>query len=281
MRLPASIDKVTIVKNTRSIGVFPPVGFVEFEEGNDGGGDYYGLYWELGKEKQLPIVCRVNHEEYTLEASSPDLNSFILWFEKDDKNIPVISNLDNDTFFPIFFFKAKVLAKNGKAVEAIEKLELSTRLFGEFSESWALLSEQYRKVGRIEDAEHAAINSIRANWAFGLPSNKAVDCFQAIDVNGHHTDEPLAKRKDDLIKPGTFNSPPHVNFENLLGSIEAYKAINDTYSYLKMKQNYGYFMNAEKKETKEKYDFDRLVWNASFVSECNQLVPDRLILSRF
>ncbi len=277
MKLPKEIYQVTLKEDRYWTGIFPPLGYIEFEEGNDGGGDYYGLYWQWGKEQQEPIVCQLRHEEALLVPAYPDLNAFLASDQQLGKQFFDEKGLDNKTFFLMPFQKAKVLARNGQVSQAIERLQISVELFAEYSDSWTLLSEQLRKQGNILQAQQAALQAIKSNWAFGLPSQKAIAQFEVIDENGPLSGDPLVKRKAGLLTGGTYNNPFKVDVEQLLACIEAYKDVNDVLSAMLLEQNYGYWMYLQDEQTKIKFGFETEKWRQAFVKRCFAVLPNRRI----
>jgi hypothetical protein len=143
MKLPAGVEKITLLKRDIS-GLFPPIGFWEIEEANDGAGDHYGLYWELGKENNEPIICQMRHEENRLTPEFPSLNYFLIAHEKDNWQPTDALGLDDATFFMNLYQKAKVLTKQGNIEDTVQRLEQSVAIFGEYSDSWTLLAAKLR-----------------------------------------------------------------------------------------------------------------------------------------
>src|SRR3569623_2125838 len=105
MKLPDNIYKITIEKPT-GIAVFPPNGFIDFEEGDDGGGDNYGLYWAIGKENEEPIVCHKNHEESLLIPQFPNLDSFLKWYYAEQGQAADFIISSGKPFFMDLYYKS-------------------------------------------------------------------------------------------------------------------------------------------------------------------------------
>ncbi len=270
MKLPAGIQKVTIVQRD-DYWIFPPIGFLEIEEANDGGGDGYGLYWELGKENKEPVVCRKSHEENWLIPEFPDLNSFLTAYEKDNLQPTSGLGLDDTTFFLNLYQKARVLAKRGKNEEAIQRLEQSVAMFSEYSDIWTLLATNYYAINEIDKAENASLNALLANYVFGFPSKKCIEQFNKIDSNGKLKDNPLVKRKEGLLAGGDYTDPFSINYAKWSEAIAEFRSLNDLRSATLLEQNYGYLMNSEPREVKDKYSFDAVDWIRNFR---NQLLKD-------
>lgn len=274
MKQPDNIDKVTIV-NVQDFSIFPPIGFTEIEEGNNGAGDNYGLYWALGIEEEEPIVCQKLHEEFLLVPEFSNLDSFLAWYGNQQEKDSAFVNLSKKRFFLDLYNKAKVLTRNGKTVEAIQILEESTALFTEYSDSWTLLADNYYKNSEIEKAEFASINSVISNYVFGLPSKKAIEQFDRIDPLGKYKDHPLVKRKDGLISGGSYSSPFTVDYDGILVAVTEFKELGDHRSALILAQNYGYLMSLENSEIKKRYNFNRTQWADAFSKKLLNFYPNR------
>jgi len=275
MKFPTEINDVRLV-NSREYYIIPPFGFVEIEGGNGGYGDFYGLYWELGKESTEPIVCEFNHEEALLTPVFPSLSEFIKWYNETEGQEAPRVNLNDKSFFMNLFLKAKISAKNGRTEEAIQRLEDSVSLFGEYSDSWTLLAEQYYIVGNVTQAEESALKAILSNWMFGLPSKKALEQFYKIDENGHLRDKPLVKLRKGLFKAGDFTKPFVVNYPILREAVQAIEDLGDHKSALLLSQNYSYLLHMESKNLQDENGFNEHAWIEEFKRKLDKYFPERL-----
>jgi len=275
MTLPENVNKVT--RTNSKCRIFPPVGFLEFEEANDGAGDNYGLYWEFGKENSEPIICSKRHEEFLLIPEFSNLDSFLGWFEETGGQKCPSLDLKDTSFYINLFLRSKVSSKNGKIVEAIKALEKSIELFAEYSDSWTLLAENYYKTNDIEKGDLASVNSIITNYAFGLPSKKCIEQFNKIDSSGKLKNNPLLKRQDSLLQGGDYLNPFVINYDQLIEAINEFKELKDYRSALILEQNYGYLMHLEQSDVKIKYNFEDEKWSAYFSNEIYQRFPDRIL----
>ena len=274
MKMPSSINKVTISKS-QDFWIFPPLGFLEIEEGNDGGGNNYGLYWELGKEQEAPIICWKSHEEFSLVPKFLNLDHFNLWFEETQGQEAEGIDIKDTTFFLSLYTRSKIFTKNNKTTEAIQMLEKSVELFGEFSQSWALLAENYLKINELEKATEASINSIISNYAFGVPSIKAIQQFNQIEISNGYKNHPLLKRRTGLISGGDYSNPFLLNFELYRDIIQEFKEKDEIKSALILEYNYGFLMNFENKEIQKKNKFDFDLWSKNFIKEVYDAFPER------
>ena len=271
MKFPQHIERFTLNKD--NYGFFPPIGYLSIDETGDGGGDYYGLYWEIGKENGEPIVCVARHEEFLLVPEFKDFVTFAQWFDETGAQEGPTMNLNDNEFFISLTNKGKVLTKNGKHEEAIQKLERATSLFGEYSETWYWLAENYYKTGQKDKADRALINSISSNFFFGIPPKKAIDKFNEMTPSEELKDHPIVKRRTNLVQ-GDFSTPFSMNHDILLDTIEELKTIKDYRTAMLMKQNLGLLMSLETDDAKRQgINFEG--WFDNFKTELFSLYPER------
>jgi tetratricopeptide (TPR) repeat protein len=273
MKYPDNINKVKLSDNA-DYGNFP-LGFIPIEDTSDGGGDYYGLYWEIGKENSEPIICASRHEESLLVPEFANFKSFIEWYEETDGQETPRLDINDTFFFLSLTNKGKVLTKNGKTDEAIEKLEKSVNLFGEYSDSWHWLGENYYTDGQKEKGDIAFVNSIASNYFFGLPTKKSIERFIEMEPSPNLKSNPLVKRRKDLIQAEDFTNPLSINFDNLLDAIQEFESIKDFRTALILKQNFGLLMSFQTNEIASKYNFVFSKWTDNFKKELISIYPER------
>jgi tetratricopeptide (TPR) repeat protein len=273
MKIPQDINGFTISNDTH--GLFPPLGYLTIDKTSDGGGDDLGLYWEIGKENDLPIVCSLRHEESLLVAEFKDFKSFKDWFEETGGQESSAMNLNDNDFFISLTNKGKVLTKNGKSEEAIQKLEKAVSLFGEFSETWYWLAENYYKTGQKDKADKALLNSIMSNYFFGLPSQKCIDKFNEMTPSEELKEHPVIKRKTDLIQGGDFKTPFSMSYALVGEIVEELKEGKDYRTALLMQQNYGLLMASESEEVIGRHSFNIDTWYEGFRNEIFSIYPGR------
>jgi tetratricopeptide (TPR) repeat protein len=273
MKLPKEIEKFTV--SSPDYDYFPPVGYLPIEETSDGAGDNYGLYWEIGKEEKYPIVCSARHEEKIIVPEFKDFQSFVDWFDETKGQAAPKMNLNDYDYFISLTNKAKVLTKSGKIEEAIFRLERAVSLFGEYTETWYRLSENYYITGQKEKGDKALVNAILSNYYFGLPSKKSIDKFNEMIPSDELKENPLIKRKEGFISGGGYSTPITINYDLLLSTVEEFKAMNDNRTAMIMKQNYGLLLASETDENAHKYGFNNFEWFDNFKKELFSLYPDR------
>jgi hypothetical protein len=172
MKLPAEIKEINIYAD-KNVGAYPPNGFIEFGEGALGNGDCFGLYWELGKEDQEPMICEMQHEEGTIVPSFSSLKKFLEWYELNDQDWGE-EEVDDENFMFNYLNKGNEFLKQNKPELAIEQFKLSIENFGESSETWFKLAGQQKRVGNELEFQKSIINSILSNWAVEFPSQNSI-----------------------------------------------------------------------------------------------------------
>lgn len=65
-------------------GPFPPNGFTVLTDAAYGNGDCFGLYWPIGQEHKLPIVCETYHDEWRIVPAFSSIKKFEEWLEVND-----------------------------------------------------------------------------------------------------------------------------------------------------------------------------------------------------
>ncbi len=265
MKLPENINKVTLL-NENDFGAILPLGFVMFEEGNDFTGNYFGLYWGVGTEDKAPIVCWFDHEEGVLNPEFPNLDCFLRWLDCEDKDD--FEFLDDEELFLPYFNRGKVLARKNKSEEAIKYLEYSIKLFDEYSDSWYYLSKEYQKTNQSDSYIASAIASIKSNWFFGFPTQKAIDNLKGLEDDASFQSEPIFKYRETLGLGNSFSTGVTVDFEKLKQCISEYHELKDYKSSAILNQNYAYMMMYEKDEIQQKHNFDLISWQKDFEEYC-------------
>lgn len=274
MKLPSGSDKISFLNYDR-YNAFPPYGFRPFEEGHNGAGDYYGLYWELGKENCEPMVFFMNHEEGYLLPEFPTLSAFLANYNPQTEQVDQDPSFSFSNFYPPFYHQSRVKARKDIPL-ALNMLKRSTHLFGEFSASWFLLSKLLSKEEDKELKEKSAIKAFVSNWQFESPWQEVLDHLQSIRFKTRYKNDPLVKRVDDLAfskKQNNFKVY-HSSFLNL---VEAYKEINDFHSHIMMYENYGFMMENCSRSQQKEVNFSIKEWNTNLEAKIREHYPSRLL----
>ena len=189
-------------------GPFPPNGFTVLTDAAYGNGDCFGLYWPIGQEHKLPIVCETYHDEWRIVPAFSSIKKFEEWLEvnDDDPHENGISIEDQDFAANLFRVARKCLS-TGRLDDALPLLQRATEQLPEVSEYWLALAIQYRRCKKTEAAAQAALNAYLGNWAFGVPDNKVIHLLsQAADVPNFQDDPVIQCIKEqglDLSFGGT------------------------------------------------------------------------------
>ncbi|MGT6933568.1 hypothetical protein ACRWY4_23340, partial [Escherichia coli] len=93
-------------------GPFPPNGFTVLTDAAYGNGDCFGLYWPIGQEHKLPIVCETYHDEWRIVPAFSSIKKFEEWLEvnDDDPHENGISIEDQDFAANLFRVARKCLS---------------------------------------------------------------------------------------------------------------------------------------------------------------------------
>jgi hypothetical protein len=119
MKKPANIDKLFLHSVEYALGPYPPLGFIPVSEAELGNGNYYGLYWPLGRENDEPLVCDMLHDEGRLILSFSSTDKFIECLERNDWDRGD-NGVDDENFTPSYYQKAKFCLSNNSIEEAIK-----------------------------------------------------------------------------------------------------------------------------------------------------------------
>ncbi len=127
-------------------GPFPPNGFTVLTDAAYGNGDCFGLYWPIGQEHKLPIVCETYHDEWRIVPAFSSIKKFEEWLEvnDDDPHENGISIEDQDFAANLFRVARKCLS-TGRLDDALPLLQRATEQLPEVSEYWLALAIQYRR----------------------------------------------------------------------------------------------------------------------------------------
>lgn len=273
MKQPIELKKVSLpLSKDFALGPYPPVGFVHLWDAELGNGDYYGLYWPLGKENEEPVVCDMLHDEWRLELSFSSLSKFIEWLDANNwergdieiKDSKLASNL---------YERAKLLYSGSDVNLAINLLSEACNNFPEISEYWFSLSSQYRRIGNHEEAAKAALKAFNSNWIFGFPNQGVLRTLKSMRSQTSIKDDPLIQRIDeiDFDFGGTKENPV---YSILDGCIQEYFKKELYTDGLMMFQNYAYMMTSETISFQERNGFNLSEWQLKFSDLCLEYLGD-------
>ena len=189
----------------RTSVVFPPVGFVELSEwlgGDMGNGDYFGLYWPIGREDEVPLIARSSHDcqavipiasslatasrLHSVAAPEGDRGGPCHQYPKEMAEVwkpdELSKRLEIDPDSPYLLVANADVALDSGDVPLAESLYLkATQALPEYTAAHIGLTELYRRAGRPRDECYWALEALRSPlslrgasfWAFDhLPTER-------------------------------------------------------------------------------------------------------------
>lgn len=255
MLLPVDYSRITPLVYD-SYDELKGLSVVEFDEGNDGGGDGFYLYWPLGREQAEPFVCLFRHEEHILTVPYRRLADFLADFTTGE------SNLSDESFFYFSYAQAKLRFKKGQPEQTIEILLDCVSPFPDFSDAWSLLAAAYQMIDHYADAAVAVRKAILSAWQFGMPSAQCVTVFQSVTVPSHLAHDPLFKNREDLFQAGTHRQAFQLDYARLWSIAQRYIELEDIESAVRVTQNYGYALHRAPQSQRVALQFSTNQWEA-------------------
>jgi len=260
MKLPENSDQVTIIPGVGE-GVYPAQGFLMFEEAALGNGDYYGLYWEVGKEEQEPIVCETMHEEEgIIEPRFSSLDKFLKWYEINDYDWGEIEIEDDDFVWNCLEVGDRYVQQN-KPEEAIVYYKKATNSVSEMSTPWYKLAAQQLRMKQDLEAQQSLMNAILSNWTLGFPSENAIRLFRQMQFENEFKIHPLIKHKEGLTFKFGRKNEDYVILREIIQELKEAQNIRD---WFLMEQNYAYRMARETSSFRRKNNFNLAQWQGTF-----------------
>ena len=272
MKKPEGLDSVSIWRDDVSKGPYPPLGFVHVAEAELGNGDYFGLYWPLGREAEEPVVCDMLHDSWTLEPSFSSFSKFVEWLDANDWARGDIE-FEDDGFGPKLFLDAKEKVAGNQTEAAINTLRKACASFPEASDYWFALAGQLRRAGQIDESLDAALAAFNAVWAFGFPSQGVLRMLRSPAALEHFPDDPVVQRAEQLTLD-FGGRKENVNYPLLMECVETYLAQGRFVQGLSLLQNFAYMMRSETTAFQERQGFDLEAWQSDFSAKCETCLGD-------
>ena len=269
MKTPPHIDQLSLAgADIGTGGTYPSLGFQPVWDADLGNGDYYGLYWPYGREKQEPIVCDMLHDEWRLQVAFSNTEIFIKWLALNDGQRGD-HDVEDSGLVGRRFLETKPLLKNNLE-EAISRLNAICDDFPECAEYWYTLATQLRRVGNRQSACLAAIRAFTSNWAFGTPPEGTL---KLIESGQGLVEDPLVTRIG-MLTTKYGGSKENRNYDILKEIISAYLSSPTPVLGLVLNQNYGYMMSSETVSFQERYNFDSAIWLDEQSQLCAKILGD-------
>ncbi|WP_299008683.1 hypothetical protein [uncultured Tenacibaculum sp.] len=261
MKLPKNINKITLINNIET-GPFPPNGFQKFKEASFGNGDYFGLYWEFGKEHQEPIICELVHDEGLIIPRFSCLNKFLEWYQLNDYDWGE-EEINDDAFVINLIKKGDNQLKQGHTEKALAFYKQSTDVLGEYSENWYKLGLLYERAGNQLEFQKSIINAVLSNWSIQNPSEYALYKLKNLNPIDELKQHPLIKNRKifDLHFGGMKENKIYEIIREIITELIN---IGDIDKALTMEQNYALMMQRETTSFQERYHFNLNSWQRDF-----------------
>lgn len=261
MKFPEKINKIS-TNFEIEVGVYPPNGFLQFSEASLGNGDYFGFYWEFGKENLEPIICEMIHDEGIITPRFSSLNKFLEWYKLNGFDWGEEEVVD-EKFALNLLNKGNEQLKQNNTKKAIEFYKQSTESFGELSENWFKLASQQKRIGNELEFQKNIINSVLSNWAIELPSHNALRMIKTLNPLEEFKNHPLIKNRENF-ELDFGGKKENNNYPIINDIISGLNEIGDIERALIMEQNYALMMYSETSSFQERYNFNIDEWRKNF-----------------
>ena len=261
MKKPENINEIT-VNSEFEMGAYPPNGFLIFDEACLGNGDYFGLYWEFGKENEYPIICEMEHDNGIITPRFSNLNKFLEWYELNNYDWGENEIVD-ENFIIEHLKKGNEYVKTNKPEKAIEHYKLGIKSFGELSEIWLKLATQQKRLGNQYKFQKSIIKAFLSNWTFGIPTENTIRIIKNLQPISEFENHPLIKYKNELIFKfgGVKENPIYLTLKKIIDELFELENFKEA---LILEQNYAFMMNKETITFQERYDFNYEKWKEEF-----------------
>ena len=272
MLKPAGFDSLSVSVDQIARGPYPPLGFLPVLDAELGNGDYFGLYWPLGRERNEPVVCDMLHDEWRLRPSFSNVQKFHEWLQANDGERGE-SEIEDAGFAIECYARARAHINLGIAPEAIVELRRACNSFPDVSDYWMTLAGQLRRIGQQDQALEAALNAYRANWAFGRPPEATLRMLKGASRGSGLYDDPLMQRIDAL-SVAYGGTKENANYALLKECIQEYFSLQKPLHALHLSQNHAYMMCGETTSFQERNGFSLDRWQFEFSSLCEKHLGD-------
>ncbi|NTE86330.1 tetratricopeptide repeat protein [Agrobacterium rubi] len=260
LHLPAGTDQLRIDSDDRLTG-YIPLGFVPFAAHQLGNGDYFGLYWPVGRENCDPLIAETSHDDGLIEPRFSNLTSFLRKTDGIDREEWIEQpTFEDDPDSPLnCFLKARESIGQKAFDHALEQLEKAVRTLPEYTDALATLAGQYQRLGRNEDACRVAVQMIISPPSFGYSGTvtNIARWFSRLDTCPQDlTNDPIWKGRAHLASIPTGGTKDSPAYAVLREAIDTYEKRGDIVRALTLMQTYSDFMNSETQSFQERQNYD-------------------------
>jgi hypothetical protein len=278
LRLPDRISELDFSFDQVVAGPYPPRGFLPVWDAELGNGDYFGLYWPLGRETVEPIVCEMHHDGGIIVPEFSGVAAFAEWLTENGEDrggLPI----EEPTFAPSLYRRARQAIEANDPPRAIDFLTSACESLPEVPQYWSALSSQLRRVGRKEEGYSAALRSFLSGWHFGRPDDSVLRMLKAAYAEGALTDDPIVSRAEALTNR-FGGEKENANYGLLRAAIDDYFSQGASINALSLSQNYAYMMTSETTAFQDRHNFKLETWRSEFAAACTaHLGDDRSAMS--
>lgn len=262
LHLPAEIGQITLDAEDRPVS-YVPFGFVPFAEHQLGNGDTFGLYWPIGQEDQEPLVAETFHDDGALQPMFSSLARFLVATSADTEDEhPTPPSHHEDPASPLAGYQeARRLLEAQHVRAAVTLLESIIQRLPEYTDALGLLTMQYLRLGRTEDACRTAIRAITTPPSFGLAPQKVTHWLvRQASGPADVAADPVWQRRATLIAIPSGGTKQGGAYRPLAEAIDAYLQQGRIVEALTLMQTYAEFMNSETRSFQERHDYDFHAW---------------------
>lgn len=275
MRKPSGYESLSVWTGEVVRGPYPPAGFLPVNDAALGNGDYFGLYWPLGRENDEPIVCDMYHDEGRVVPAFSSVAVFLAWLDANDGERGDADVADPESGQGLFEHARPCIAR-GDVQQAIVLLRQACRAVPDMGDWWLALAGQLRRAGEQEQGIEAALQAYRCNWAFGLAVDPVLRFVRAGRNLASLADDPIVQRSLDL-GAGFGGTKENRNYRLLQECISEYFARGEPLKALQLHHNRAFMLASETVAFQERHGFDLQVWQTEFSQLCATHLGDARI----
>lgn len=275
MRKPSGYESLSVWTGEVARGPYPPAGFLPVNDAALGNGDYYGLYWPLGRENDEPIVCDMYHDEGRIVPVFSGVTMFLAWLDANGGERGDESVADPQSG-PALFDRARPCIARGDVQEAIVLLQQACGAVPDMTDWWLALAGQLRRSGAQEQGIEAALQAYRCNWSFGVAAEPVLRFIRAGRNLASFAHDPIVQRSLEL-DAGFGGTKENGNYRLLQECISEYFARDEPGKALQLHHNRAFMLASETVAFQERHGFDLQAWRTEFSQLCATHLGDARI----
>ncbi len=260
LRLPECVNSISLDTDDRRVA-FMPFGFIAFAEEQLGNGDQFGLYWPIGQEGQPPIVAETFHDEGAVMPAFSSLEVFLSQVaEQRESGHPEFPSYEADCLSPLACYEeARRMLRNRNFDAAVALLEAAVAKLPEYTGALALLTAQYLRQKRKDEACRMAARTIISPPSFGSGEQVQRICSWFSNWDEGPADlvqDPIWQSRASLASIPSGGTKESAAYPILAEAIDIYAARGHIVTALTLMQTYGEHMNYETISFQQRYRFD-------------------------